>query len=48
MTPIERLQGYHGLDGPDHHWLMILKRLSNSDKHRMLRTAGYRFGGTAH
>jgi hypothetical protein len=27
---------------------MILKRLSNADKHRMLRTTGYRFGGTAH
>jgi hypothetical protein len=47
MGPIERLQPYHGVDGPDRHWLMILKRLSNSDKHRMLRTAGYRFGGTA-
>jgi hypothetical protein len=47
MAPIERLQPYHGFDGPDQHWLMILKRLSNSDKHRMLRTAGYRFGGTA-
>jgi hypothetical protein len=47
MGPIERLQPYHGVDGPNRHWLMILKRLSNSDKHRMLRTAGYRFGGTA-
>jgi hypothetical protein len=26
---------------------MILKRLSNSDKHRTLHTTGYRFGGTA-
>jgi hypothetical protein len=26
---------------------MILKRLSNLDKHRMLRTTGYRFGGAA-
>jgi hypothetical protein len=43
-----RLQPYHGMDGPADHWLMILKRLSNSDKHRMLRTVGYRFGGTAH
>src|SRR5215831_10210961 len=48
MAPIERLQPYHGVDGPDHHWLMILKRLANLDKHRMLRTTGYRFGGTAH
>ena len=48
IAPIERLQPYHGVEGPNHHWLMILKRLSNSDKHRMLRTAAYRFGGTAH
>lgn len=48
IAPIERLQPYHAVDGPDHHWLMILKRLSNADKHRMLRTTGYRFGGTAH
>ncbi len=48
MAPIERLQPYHGIDGPDDHWLMILKRLSNSDKHRTLHTTGYRFGGTAH
>jgi hypothetical protein len=47
MGPMERLQPYHGVDGPNRHWLMILKRLSNSDKHRMLRTACYRFGGTA-
>ena len=48
IAPMERLQPYHAVDGPDHHWLMILKRLSNADKHRMLRTAGYRFGGTTH
>jgi hypothetical protein len=48
MAPIERLQPYHGINGPDYHWLMILKRLSNSDKHRTLHTTGYRFGGTAH
>jgi len=48
LAPIERLQPYHGIHGPDYHWLMILKRLSNSDKHRMLHTGGYRFGGTAH
>ena len=48
MAPIERLQPYHGIDGPNHHWLMILKRLSNSDKHRMLRTGCYRFGGRVH
>ena len=47
IAPLERLQPYHGVDGPDQHWLMILKRLSNSDKHRILRTAGYRFGGRA-
>jgi hypothetical protein len=44
---MERLQPYYEVDGPDHHWLMILKRLSNADKHRTLRTAAYRFGGTA-
>jgi hypothetical protein len=48
IAPMERLQPYHGVSGPDCHWLMILKRLSNSDKHRTLHTAGYRFGGTAH
>ncbi len=48
MAPMERLQPYHGLDGPDRHWLMILKRLSNSDKHRTLHTTSYRFGGTVH
>jgi hypothetical protein len=48
MAPIERLQPYHGVEGPNQHWLMILKRLSNLDKHRMLHTTGYRFGGTAH
>jgi hypothetical protein len=47
VAPIERLQPYHGINGPNYHWLMILKRLSNSDKHRMLHTVGYRFGGTA-
>jgi hypothetical protein len=47
LAPIERLQPYHGIDGPNDHWLMILKRLSNSDKHRTLHTTGYRFGGTA-
>jgi len=48
VAPLERLQPYHGARGPDNHWLMILKRLANLDKHRMLRTTGYRFGGTAH
>jgi hypothetical protein len=48
VAPMERLQPYHGINGPNYHWLMILKRLSNSDKHRMLHTVGYRFGGKAH
>jgi len=48
IAPIERLQPYHGVEGSNQHWLMILKRLSNLDKHRMLHTTGYRFGGTAH
>ncbi|MDQ6853705.1 MAG: hypothetical protein M3046_08430 [Actinomycetota bacterium] len=48
VAPMERLQPYHGIKGADHHWLMILKRLSNLDKHRTLHTTGYRFGGVAY
>jgi hypothetical protein len=48
VAPLERLQPYHGIKGANYHWLMILKRLSNLDKHRTLHTTGYRFGGTAH
>jgi hypothetical protein len=48
VATLERLQPYHGINGADHHWLMILKRLSNFDKHRTLHTTGYRFGGAAY
>ena len=47
VAPLERLQPYYGRYGADYDSLMILKRLSNSDKHRMLHTVGYRFGGAA-
>ena len=43
---MERLQPYYGRHGADNDSLMILKRLSNVDKQRTLRTTGYRFGGT--
>jgi hypothetical protein len=48
VAPLERLQPYHGIHGSDDHWLMILKRLSDFDKHRTVHTTGYRFGGMAH
>jgi hypothetical protein len=48
VVPLERLQPYHGMRAPDDHWLMILKRLSDFDKHRTLHTTSYRFGGMVH
>jgi hypothetical protein len=48
VAPLERLQPYHGIRSPDDHWLMILKRLSDFDKHRTVHTTGYRFGGMTH
>jgi hypothetical protein len=48
VAPLERLQPYHGARGPDNHWLMILKRLSDFDKHRRVLSTGYRFGRVAH
>ena len=48
VAPLERLQPYYGRYGADNDSLMILKRLSNFDKHRTLHTTGYRFGGTYH
>jgi hypothetical protein len=48
VARLEQLQPYHGIYGADYHWLMILKRLSNFDKHRMLHTTGHRLGGAAH
>jgi hypothetical protein len=48
VAPLEQLQPYHAINGADYHWLMILKRLSNVDKHRTLHTTGHRFGGAAH
>ena len=48
VAPLERLQPYYGRYGPDYDSLMILKDLSNFDKHRTLHTTAYRFGGTYH
>ena len=46
VAPLERLQPYYGRFGAENDSLMILKGLSNVDKHRALHTTGYRFGGT--
>lgn len=32
----ERAQPYNGPDGPEHHWLAIVNRMWNADKHRLL------------
>src|SRR5438045_118085 len=48
VAPLERLQPYYGRYGPDYDSVMILKDLSNFDKHPTLHTPAYSFRGTYH
>jgi len=46
VAPLERLQPYYGRFGAEYDSLMMLKTLSNFDRHRPFHTSAYRFGGT--